>query len=120
LAKLKEIGGCLSVRFKISDGEDRICIVKAFEPIKRFIELIFGNAKGDPQVLANNPFPVDTRVDSRSEETRFRQLGHTGAGRIPFVAWTIRGGKIRPVTAYDANRSIRAEYSRRLRNEERT
>ena len=66
------------------------------------------------EVLANDPVPIETRIDKRSGEERILVLGHTNAGRILFVAWTSRGNLRRPVTAFDANRKTRSAYQRRL------
>jgi uncharacterized DUF497 family protein len=70
------------------------------------------------EVLANDPVHVETRTDARSREVRILELGHTNAGRILFVAWTPRGKRRRPVTAFDANRKTRAAYQKR-RNDEK-
>jgi uncharacterized DUF497 family protein len=45
-----------------------------------------------------------------SGEERVLELGHTSAGRVLFVVWTPRGELVRPVTAFDANRKVRAKY----------
>ena len=71
------------------------------------------------EVLTNDPIRIETRVDSRSGEDRFLELGHTGDDRVLFVAWTPRGRLRRPVTAFDANRKTRALYRQR-RNEQNT
>lgn len=60
------------------------------------------------EVLANDPIRI--RVDVVRGENRILELGHTSAGRVLFVVWTPRGERTRPVTAYDANRRVRAEY----------
>jgi len=70
------------------------------------------------EVLANDPVHIETRIDKRSGEERILELGHTNGGRILFVAWTPRGKRRRPVTAFDANRKTRSAYQRR-RNEKK-
>jgi len=71
------------------------------------------------QVLENRPVYIETRIDERSGEHRVLELGHTAAGRVLFVAWTFRGGLTRPVTAFDADRKVRAAYNKtRKRDEE--
>ncbi len=65
------------------------------------------------EVLANAPIYIETRIDSKSGEQRILELGHTNRGRILFVAWTPRGERTRPVTAFEANRKTRAAYERR-------
>ena len=65
------------------------------------------------QVLANDPLLIETQIDPKSGEERILELGHTDAGRVLFVTWTPRGGFVRPVTAYRANRKTRADYYKR-------
>lgn len=70
------------------------------------------------QVFANRPVYIETRIDGRSGEHRVLELGHTAAGRILFVAWTLRGNLTRPVTAFDADRKVRAAYNERSKRDE--
>ena len=71
------------------------------------------------QVFANRPVYLETRIDARSGERRVLELGHTDTGRVLFVAWTFRGDLTRPVTAFDADRKVRAAYNEtRKRDEE--
>ena len=65
------------------------------------------------QVLSNDPLFIETRIDLRSGEERILELGHTNAGRVLFVAWMVRDGFVRPITAYPANRKTRADYYKR-------
>jgi uncharacterized DUF497 family protein len=65
------------------------------------------------EVLVNQPIHIETRIDTASGEERILELGHTNRGRVLFVAWTPRGERIRPVTAFEANRKTRAAYERR-------
>ena len=61
------------------------------------------------QVLKNDPDFVGEQI-SESGEKRFLELGHTDKIRVLFVAWTLRGKLIRPVTAFDASKEIRSAY----------
>lgn len=60
------------------------------------------------QVLQNSPFDVDGYI--RNGEARFEQVGETDAGRVLAVITTMRGGKVRVVTAHPADRTMRAAY----------
>jgi uncharacterized DUF497 family protein len=55
------------------------------------------------QILQNRP--VDLGSHLRSGEERVAQVGETDYGRIAIVISTIRGKKIRVVTAWPANKS---------------
>jgi uncharacterized DUF497 family protein len=68
---------------------------------------------GVEEVLANDPVYIETRIDPQSGEERVLELGHTNTGRVLFVAWTPRGERTRPVTAFEANRTTRTAYERR-------
>ena len=48
-------------------------------------------------------------------EVRRAVLGAAEAGRLLFVVYTIRGGKIRPVTSRDATDGEKKAYRRRKR-----
>ena len=65
------------------------------------------------EVLANEPIYIETRIDTGSGEERILELGHTNRGRVLFVAWTPRGERTRPVTAFEATRKTRIAYERR-------
>jgi uncharacterized DUF497 family protein len=71
------------------------------------------------EVLANEPIYIETRIDTKSGEERILELGHTSRGRVLFVAWTPRGDRTRPVTAFEANRKTRAAYERRSYEQEK-
>lgn len=60
------------------------------------------------QVMLNEPF--DTHVEFRNGERRTAHLGETDEGRVIFVFVTERNGKIRVVTAYDADHKARRYY----------
>lgn len=60
------------------------------------------------QVVSNQPLGLEEQF--RSGETRLSQLGVTNAGRILIVVTTIRQGRQRVVTAFDANRNMRKYF----------
>jgi uncharacterized protein len=60
------------------------------------------------QVFANDPMDLDFEVVDGEE--RYQSLGHTNGLRILFVAWTMRGDAVRPITAFEASRSMAQEY----------
>ncbi len=62
------------------------------------------------QVVRGAALPVD--LESRSGEERHTELGETSTGRLLLVVWTWRGGRIRVVTAFVANRKWRAFWKR--------
>ena len=53
------------------------------------------------QVLNNDP--IDLAFDLIDDEERYRSVGLTNSGRLLSVAWTIRNGKIRAITAFPAS-----------------
>lgn len=60
------------------------------------------------QVFVNEKVAIEmTTVDG---EARFLEMGETDAGRILFLVTTSRGGKVRPVTSWSANRQHRETY----------
>lgn len=52
------------------------------------------------QVLTNEPLDLD--YESIDGEERYRAVGLTGAGRLLSVVFTIRGGRVRGITAFPA------------------
>lgn len=60
------------------------------------------------QVLNNDP--IDLAFDLIDEEERYRSVGLTNGGRLLSVAWTIRNGKIRAITAFPASVSDRKAF----------
>jgi uncharacterized DUF497 family protein len=52
------------------------------------------------QLLNNDP--VDLKFELIDGEERYRSVGLTNAGRLLSVAWTIRKGKVRVITAFPA------------------
>jgi uncharacterized protein len=59
--------------------------------------------------------PLVTSEDPRhsSEEPRFYALGHANSGRFLFVAFTIRGNRIRVISARDMSRRERKVHEGR-------
>ena len=53
------------------------------------------------QMLHNDP--VDLEYDPIDNEGRYRSVGLTNGGRLLSVAWTIRNGKVRAITAFPAS-----------------
>jgi len=51
--------------------------------------------------------PLDLEYDIEAGEERYKSLGATSRGRILIVVWTVRGRRIRPVTAYVASKRYR-------------
>ena len=56
--------------------------------------------------------PEGLRADARSapEERRFAFIGATEEGRILFIIYTRRNGKVRPITARDASVAQKRRY----------
>jgi len=52
------------------------------------------------QVMNNDP--LDRDYELIDNEERYRSVGLTSAGRLLSVAWTVRDGRIRAVTAFPA------------------
>ena len=59
------------------------------------------------------PYVVGTDAYSVRGETRWGALGATDAGRILAVVFTRRHGKVRPITARDAEDKEKRRYRRR-------
>ena len=63
------------------------------------------------QAMRNDPLELD--YDLIDFEARFRSVGLTDAGRFLLVVWTVRGGKIRAVTAFPASASNKKRFLER-------
>jgi uncharacterized protein len=61
------------------------------------------------ELFENDPMDLDFEIVDGEE--RFVVLGHTDRMRILVVAWTMRSDAIRPITAFDASRSLAKDYS---------
>jgi uncharacterized DUF497 family protein len=62
------------------------------------------------QVLKN--WPLDEFAEVVNGEERWRQIGITDKGRLLVVVWSIRGDKIRPITAFPAGAKERQRWAR--------
>ena len=62
------------------------------------------------EVLLGGQFIIAKDTAHSTEEDRYRVLGKTDEGRILFLAFTLRGGRIRVITARDANKKERKAY----------
>ncbi|MGD0488893.1 MAG: BrnT family toxin [Syntrophorhabdales bacterium] len=62
------------------------------------------------EVLLSGQFIITKDTAHSIAEDRYRVLGKTDEGRILFLAFTLRGGKIRVITARDANKKERKTY----------
>jgi len=62
------------------------------------------------QVVKNEP--IDVTLQNRDGEERIVQVGETDARRILVVVTTLRGEKVRVVTAFPANARMRQFYFR--------
>jgi uncharacterized DUF497 family protein len=52
------------------------------------------------QAMNNNP--LDRDYELIDNEERYRSVGLTAGGRLLSMAWTVRNGKVRAVTAFPA------------------
>jgi uncharacterized DUF497 family protein len=62
------------------------------------------------EVFFNQPLTVATDTKHSKHEIRYYSLGHTDAGRLLFVAFTLRRSLIRPISARDMNQRERRLY----------
>jgi uncharacterized DUF497 family protein len=63
-------------------------------------------------VFFNDPLVVRSDIRHSRREKRYLALGQTGAGRYLFVAFTIRGSRIRVISVRDMNRRERDAYAK--------
>ena len=63
------------------------------------------------QLLNNDP--VNLNFELIDNEERYRSVGLTNGGRLLSVAWTIRNGKVRAITAFPASVSDRKAFLER-------
>jgi uncharacterized DUF497 family protein len=68
-----------------------------------------GVTPGELEELFMNE-PIDLGYEDAVGEPRWTSVGHTGALRVLLVVWTIRGSKIRNITARSASRNLRSQY----------
>ena len=62
------------------------------------------------QIFFNQPLVVADDTRHSAKENRFYALGHTDAGRMLFVVFTVRRNLIRIISARDMNRKERKVY----------
>jgi uncharacterized DUF497 family protein len=63
-------------------------------------------------VFFHEPLVVRSDVGHSSKEKRYRAIGRTSRGRLPFVAFTIRRKLIRVISVRDMSRREFEEYTR--------
>jgi hypothetical protein len=63
------------------------------------------------QVFANLPLLLSVTTKMREEERRYFALGRTDAGKELAVVFTIRGKKVRVISARPMSRRERKEYA---------
>jgi uncharacterized DUF497 family protein len=64
------------------------------------------------QMFFNRPLVVAADPGHSDRESRFLSLGQTDAGRLLFAAFTVRGDRIRLISARDMTRKEAGEYRR--------
>ncbi len=69
-------------------------------------------APAEFEQLLNND-PVDLDYELIDNEERYRSVGLTNGGRLLSVAWTIRNGMVRAITAFPAGVSDRKAFLER-------
>jgi len=62
------------------------------------------------QVFFNRPLVVSEDEIHSQEEARYFALGHTDRGRLLFVVYTLRGERVRVISARDMTRREQKEY----------
>jgi len=62
------------------------------------------------QVFFNRPLVVAQDEVHSDEEIRFYALGQTDAGRLLFIVYTLRGERVRVISARDMTRREQKEY----------
>lgn len=74
--------------------------------------LTHGVEPGEVEEALLDPEGFGTDAYDDPREQREALVGATGKGRILFVVYTIRGEKVRPVTARDASDAQKRRYRR--------
>ena len=65
------------------------------------------------EVFFNLPLLLQNDPGHSQREPRFYVLGHSNAGRLLFIAFTVRKDKIRVISTRDMSRKERAFYEQR-------
>jgi uncharacterized DUF497 family protein len=68
------------------------------------------------EVLLNGQLIISKDKAHSATEDRYRVLGKTDEGRVLFLAFTVRGDKMRVITARDANKKERKAYEEAKRS----
>jgi len=68
------------------------------------------------EVFFNSPLVVKNDESHSVSENRYFVLGQTDAGRLLFVAFTIRSNKIRVISARTMSRKERHAYDEKTKN----
>lgn len=55
---------------------------------------------------------LDIGFEVASGEERWTSIGHTAVMRVLVVVWTMRGERVRTVTAFEAGKRAKTEYIR--------
>lgn len=63
-------------------------------------------------VFTNKPLLVSEDIKHSAKETRFQALGKTDEGRLLFISFTMRGQKLRIISARDMNRKEESIYEK--------
>ena len=67
------------------------------------------------EVLTNYPLFIDTDELHSHNEVRYHGYGITDLGRMIFIGFTIRGTRIRPITARVMNKKERKVYENEIK-----
>ena len=59
--------------------------------------------------------PMIEQIVERGVERRIAAVGRTNAGRYLFLAYAMRGERIRPVTAYTLPKNKRKDYDEKIK-----
>jgi hypothetical protein len=62
------------------------------------------------EAFFNEPFYVYEDRKHSDKETRYYALGHTSAGRLLFIVFTVRGRVVRVISARNMSRKEREVY----------
>jgi len=69
------------------------------------------------EVFFNTPLIVEPDAAHSSSESRYFSLGRTDAGRSLFIVFTIRGKKMRIISARDMSRKERNAYDEKSKED---
>lgn len=63
------------------------------------------------QTFFHVPLLLALDLKHSSHESRYVALGRTADARLLYIVFTIRAGRIRPISARDMNRKERTQYA---------